>query len=97
MFHWAGCGAVLTAAAMIGLSGCASQCTANSDKLAALQRGMSYQETTQIMGCPGKMVSSGELSSVEWDGPGPNLFMATQIDFLDDKLLYYTTRSRSGF
>jgi len=97
MLHWAACGAALTTAAMISMSGCASQCTANPDKLAALQRGMSYGEASRTMGCPGRTVSSGEISSVEWDGPGPNLFMATQLDFLDDKLLYYTTRSRSGF
>jgi hypothetical protein len=86
-------------AAMALLSGCAGSCGATSDRLAALQRGMSYQEAAGIMGCPGTermRQPTGEMS-VEWDGPGPNLFTATDIEFVDDKLLYYTTRSRSGF
>lgn len=93
-------GAGLMTAAMVQLSGCAGTCGATSDRLATLRRGMSYQEAAGIMGCPGKELSrqpSGEISAVEWDGPGPNLFMATLIEFLDDELLYYTTRSRSGF
>jgi hypothetical protein len=95
------CGAAVAAAAMLDLSGCATACTANVDKLASLQRGMSYQEATRIMGCPGRPVaregSDPGVQSIEWEGPGPNLFMSTELDFLDDKLLYYTTRSRSGF
>lgn len=51
-------------------------CTANSEKLATLQRGMSYQETARVMRCPGKMLSTSDshsrgISVVEWDGPGP--------------------------
>ena len=95
------CGAALAAAATSDLSGCATACTANVDKLASLQRGMSYQEATRIMGCSGRPVARDGLDravlSVEWEGPGPNLFMSTELDFLDDQLLYYTTRSRSGF
>lgn len=95
------CGAALAAAAMLDLSGCASTCTANAEKLATLQRGMSSQEATRVMGCAGRPVareySDPGLLSIEWEGPGPNLFMSTELDFLDDKLLYYSTRSRSGF
>ena len=100
MWHWAACGAALSAAA-IGLSGCATACSANAEKLASLQRGMSYHDATRIMGCPGRPVARDGrdtgILSVEWEGPGPNLFMSTELDFLDDKLLFYTTRSRSGF
>ena len=82
------------------LSACAGTCGATSDRLAALRRGMSYQEAAGIMGCPGNELarqSSDGISIVEWDGPGPNLFMATEIEFLDNQLLYYATRSRNGF
>ena len=84
------------------ISGCAGQCTANSEKLAALRRRMSYEETSMVMGCPGVQVSannpnSGEPSTVEWNGPESMIFMRTQIDFLDSRLLSYTTVSRGGF
>jgi hypothetical protein len=40
--------------------------------------------------------ASGEASVVEWNGPG-SIFMATQAAFIDDRLLYYTTRTKGGF
>jgi hypothetical protein len=88
------------AAASVLVSGCAGTCGASPDKLATLQRGMSYAETARIMGCEGRMISpdssaSDEVSTVEWTGPG-SIFMATQADFRDDRLLYYTTRARGG-
>ena len=94
-------GASLAAASIMLTSGCAATCRANAEKLAALQRGMSYPETARIMGCDGKVVSShasasGEMSTVEWDGPG-SILMATQADFRDDRLLYYSTKARGGF
>ncbi len=98
--RWLPIGMCLMTAAMALLSGCAGTCGATSDRLAGLRRGMSYREAAGVMGCPGKELArqpSGEVSAVEWDGPGPNLFMATQLEFVDDKLLYYTTRSTSGF
>jgi hypothetical protein len=101
MWCWTtGCAGLLVAASAL-VSGCASTCNATPDKLAALQRGMSYQEATRIMGCSGSLVSpegpsSGEVSTVEWTGPG-TIFTATQLDFRDDRLLYYTTRSRGGW
>jgi hypothetical protein len=90
------------AAAVVLLSGCADRCGVTPAKLAALQRGMSYDEASQIMGCYGRPVSrhdlaSGGVTTVEWNGPGPGVFIATQVDFLDDRLLYYTTRSTAGF
>ena len=83
------------------VAGCASQCGADPEKLAALRRGMSYEETSRIMGCSGALVSanapgSGEASTVEWDGPD-SIFMRTQIEFLEGRLLFFTTSSRIGF
>jgi len=83
------------------VSGCASQCGANPEKLAELQRGMSYEETSRIMGCTGALVSadspdSGGASTVEWNGP-QSIFMRTQIEFLEGRLLFFTTSSRIGF
>jgi hypothetical protein len=94
------CAGLAVAASML-VSGCAGSCDATLDKLAALQRGMSYGETTRIMGCSGSLVSpqgpaSGEVSTIEWTGPG-TIFTATQLDFRDDRLLFYTTYSRGGW
>jgi hypothetical protein len=94
------CAGLAVAASML-VSGCAGSCDATPDKLAALQRGMSYGETTRIMGCSGSLVSpqgpaSGEVSTIEWTGPG-TIFTATQLDFRDDRLLFYTTYSRGGW
>jgi len=98
---WTTSCAGLAAAASVLLSGCAGSCGATSDKLAALQRGMSYEETTRIMGCSGSLVSpqgpaSDEVSTIEWNGPG-SILMATQLDFLDNRLLFYTTHARGGW
>jgi hypothetical protein len=83
-------------------SGCASQCEATPDRLAALRRGMSYDETTQVMGCPGKVVSaqapgSSGFATVEWDGPDERVGKRTQLDFQDGKLLSFTTERRGGW
>jgi hypothetical protein len=83
------------------LAACAGTCRATDDKLAALRRGMSYDETVQVMGCPGKLVTasppqSGEASTVEWDGPRSYVFTGTQIDFSGGRLLSYTTGQRGG-
>jgi hypothetical protein len=90
---------VMMAAMLLG--GCAGTCRATDDKLAALRRDMSYEETAQVMGCQGKVVtanapSSGEFSTVEWDGPRSYVFTGTQLDFLGGKLLSYTTGQRGG-
>ena len=83
-------------------SGCAIQCGATPERLAALRRGMSYDETAKIMGCPGTVVSSqspssGEYATVEWDGPVLPLSKRTQVDFLEGRLLSYTTEQRGGW
>ena len=92
---------VLTVGSAVLASGCAGQCGANPEKLAELRRGMSYEETSKIMGCSGALVSadspgSGEASTVEWNGPD-SIFMRTQIEFLEGRLLFFTTSSRIGF
>jgi hypothetical protein len=89
---------MMTAIALV--SGCASTCSATPDKLAALRRGMTYSEATAVMGCPGGPIApentaSQEVSTIEWNGPSL-IFMATQIDFLDDRLLYYVVKTRGG-
>jgi hypothetical protein len=95
----AGLGVAVGSAILV--AGCASQCGANTAKLAELRRGMSYEETSRIMGCSGTLVSadspgSGEASTVEWNGP-QSIFMRTQAEFLEDRLLFFTTSSRIGF
>jgi len=83
-------------------AGCASSCGANPSNLAALKRGMSYDETVQVMGCAGTQtskatVASGDFATVEWDGPRPRLANRTQIDFINGQLLSYTIDGRFGF
>jgi len=83
------------------LSGCAGTCRATDDKLAALRRGMTYDETVQVMGCPGKVKTtnvpaSGEASTVEWDGPQSYVFMGTRVEFSGGRLMSYTTGQRAG-
>ncbi|MBL6653771.1 MAG: hypothetical protein ISP49_19405 [Reyranella sp.] len=92
----------ITAASAIILatSGCAIQCGATAEKLAALRRGMSYDNASEIMGCPGRLVtglapSSGGYSIVEWNGPS-SLFKRTQLDFMGGELLSYTTENRGA-
>jgi hypothetical protein len=96
MQRWMAIGAALMAMAV---SGC-DACRATPEKLSTLQRGMSYEEASRIMGCSGTPVarddqSADDVSTIAWGGPG-SIFMQTQIDFRDDRLLYYTTRARGG-
>jgi hypothetical protein len=87
------------AATSAAVAGCASSCGANADKLARLQRGMSAEQASAIMGCPGSTLAARDgdgLTTMEWRGPG-SLFIASDLDFRDDRLLYYTTRSKLGF
>ena len=92
------CGTAMTAAIAL-VAGCASTCGANADKLAALQRGMSAQQASAVMGCPGSILPPGDsdgVTTLEWTGPG-SFMTATDLDFRDDKLLYYTAHSKFGF
>jgi hypothetical protein len=80
------------------VSSCAATCGANAQKLALLQRSMSYDQTVAIMGCQGQLVSeysptSGDYATVEWNGPDSISFRRTRIDFLYGKLLSYTTEN----
>jgi hypothetical protein len=82
-------------------SGCASSCNSNATKLSQLRRGMTYDQTAQVMGCNGYQVSkatvaSGEFATMEWNGPASPLFTATQLDFQDGRLLSFTTGRRYG-
>ena len=92
------CSTVLTAAIVL-VAGCASTCGANADKLAALQRGMSAEQASSVMGCSGSTLPAADndgVTTVEWTGPG-SFMTATDLDFRDGKLLYYTTHSKFGF
>ena len=91
---------VLVAAA--STAGCAASCSATPEKLAALQRGMSYDEATRVMGCPGTQVThdapeTADVSTVEWDGPDRGMVSRTQLDFHDGHLLSFTTDNRGGW
>ena len=86
---------------LASVSGCATRCGASDSRLAALQRGMSYEETSRIMRCPGMPVTQqGPLAAgfaiVEWDGPGSSFLSRTRIEFLEGKLLSYSTEYRGG-
>jgi hypothetical protein len=90
----------LAVASLSLTSGCALTCSASDQKLAELRRGMTYGEASQVMGCPGWVVSdytptTGDYATVEYNGPS-SLFMRTRLDFLQGKLLYYTTEARGG-
>jgi hypothetical protein len=81
--------------------GCAVSCGATADRLAALRRGMSYDEASAIMGCPGTLLTArdpagAEFAIVEWSGPDSRVFSWTQIDFIDGKLLSYSTGRRGA-
>src|ERR1700739_1076868 len=99
MWCWTtGCAGLAVAPGVL-VSGCGGARGATSDKLAALQRGMSYEETSAIMGCPAQTIARHQddgVKTMEWTGPG-SIVTATDLDFRDDRLLYYTTRSKSGF
>jgi hypothetical protein len=93
---------LLMLAAGASTTGCASSCSASADKLAALQRGMSYDQATRVMGCTGKQITpngpdSADVSTVEWDGPNRGMVSRTQLDFRDGRLLSYTSGNRGNW
>jgi hypothetical protein len=84
--------------------GCSAlSCGADQQKLAKLKPGMTYEDTSHLMGCAGRLVSvhgleeAGEYATIEWDGPDSLLFTRTQVVFFDRKLYSYTTNKRGGF
>ena len=93
---------LLLLAAASSTAGCAASCSATAGKLAALKRGMSYDEATQVMGCGGTQVTPNaratpEVSTVEWNGPERGAVSRTQLDFRDGHLLSFTTDNRGGW
>ncbi len=94
----------LTGLAVVGatfLPGCAITCSASANKLAALRRGMTYDEATRVMGCPGAVVTergpaNADYAIVEWNGPDSVFFSRTRINFQDGKLLSYITEKRGA-
>ena len=84
-------------------AGCSSlSCGADQRKLAQLREGMSYQEVSQLMGCPGENVSkhgldANEFATMEWAGPDSLLFSRTHVVFYDRKLFSVMTYKRGGF
>ena len=88
---------LVLAAAASSTTGCASSCSATPEKLAALERGMSYDDATGVMGCAGTQVTHDDISTVEWDGPDRGMVSRTQLDFRDGRLLSFTTGNRGGW
>jgi hypothetical protein len=82
------------------LSACNIACSASSNKLAALKRGMSYDEVSRVMGCAGDVVTGAapdrsDYAIVEWGGP-LILSRRTRMQFLNDQLIGYTTEPRGA-
>ena len=86
-------------ASALALSACSTACNATGDKLANLRRGMTSAEATAVMGCAGQPVAPatpGEgFSSLAWQGPG-TVATETQLDFEDDRLLWYVSHRRGA-
>jgi hypothetical protein len=85
------------------IAGCSSlSCGADHGKLARLHEGMSYEEVSKLMGCPGTRISKhgldpDEFSTIEWAGPDSLLFSRTHVVFFDRKLFSVMTYARGGF
>lgn len=82
-------------------AGSAEACSATTDKLQALRRGMTYEQATEVMGCSGTPISpttpqSGDYATVEWNGSELPGLTRTQIDFQNGRLQSFTTGRRAG-
>lgn len=99
MMRWKAMTGGAMIAAMVSVGGCTSTCIATPDKLAALHRGMSRADAVSLMGCRGAPVlpvnPGDDVTSLEWQGPGLTA-VTTQLDFQNDRLLYYVTRPMGG-
>ena len=86
-------------ALVLAAGACSTACDATPDKLSALRRGMSSAEATAVLGCRGEAVPptrpGDAYSSLAWQGPG-GVATETQLDFQDDRLLYYVTVPRGA-
>jgi hypothetical protein len=91
--------ALAALASSLAVAACSTTCNATGDKLAGLRRGMSRAEAVQVMGCAGQPVApatTGEgFSTLAWQGPG-TVAVETQLDFEDDRLLWYVTQPRGA-
>ena len=91
---------IVTAAGLLA-AGNAWACSATTDKLQALRRGMTYEQAAEVMGCSGTPLSaaspqSGDYATVEWNGSELPGLSRTQIDFQNGRLLSFTTGRRAG-
>lgn len=91
---------ILAAAGLFAASH-AEACEATAGKLQALRRGMTYEQAAEVMGCSGTLLSaatpqSGDYATVEWSGSELPGITRTQIDFLNARLLSFTTARRAG-
>ncbi len=88
---------------LIALAGCTSMsCGTDDEKLARLKPGMTRDEMSTMLGCPGTPVSEsgkspGRFTTVVWNGPGSLAMARTYVVFLDDRLYNYTIEKRGGF
>jgi hypothetical protein len=93
--------ALFAIAAGLFTAGSAEACSANTDKLQALRRGMTYEQAVEVMGCGGVTISSsgpssGDYTTIEWSGSELPGLSRTQIDFQNGRLLSFTTGRRAG-
>ena|SRR5471032_2548477 len=91
---------IVTAAGLLAADDAAA-CSATTDKLQALRRGMTYQQAVEVMGCSGTTLSptspqSGDHATIEWSGSELPGLTRTQIDFQNGRLLSFTTGRRAG-
>ncbi len=87
--------------ASLSAAGNAMACSATTDKLQALRRGMTYEQASEVMGCSGTSISaaspqSGDYATVEWSGSELPGLTRTQLDFQNGRLLSFTTGRRAG-
>lgn len=91
--------AACAVASGLAAAACSTACNATGDKLAGLRRGMTSAEATRVMGCAGQPVAPatpGEgFSTLAWQGPG-TVATETQLDFEDNRLIWYVTRPRGA-
>lgn len=86
-------------AAGVALAGCSPLgCEVSQDKLAQLKLGMSRDEASSLLGCPGKQVSqNGSFATVEWSGPQTLSLSRFYVVFLDGRVYTTATEKRGGF
>ncbi len=86
----------------LGVGGCSTGCVSSDQKLARLAPGMSYDDVSAVMGCQGRLVrgsleAGNAYAIAQWSGPRSPLLHHTDMMFFDRRLLWYDSRSASGF